>query len=298
MIEKLGQGPINTAASSLRSQFMSIFRERPSTAFSNDSNRYPREYVTTRGLLISKTHLNEKIPDLTKGHIFQFNPATVDDVKNTIYEVRGYTGLSYNDYVWSGGGERVVSFQLFLDNTPQSKQRHFRPEMYGSKRALEIENSYGGYGYDSSGRITDTASNSSTLGGDIKKTLNYSASEGPQSFTYTGDAFSTTRVDERGILPEVEKIQSFMYPALMKGEEVPRFSEGGVVSQVQFRPPSVVVLTIGPLYLEGVIKSAPVQYTLFDKDLTPIRGTISIEMGIFEYEDLSRPESLKWNAIR
>jgi len=56
----------------------------------------------------------------------------------------------------------------------------------------------------------------------------------------------------------------------------------------QFRPPAIAVLSLGPLYLEGVIKSAPVTYTLFDQDLTPIRATIDIVFSVYEFEELHK----------
>jgi hypothetical protein len=47
---------------------------------------------------------------------------------------------------------------------------------------------------------------------------------------------------------------------------------------------------MGPFYLEGIIKSAPVTYTLFDSDLTPLRGTVDIEFAVFEYENINKVE--------
>ena len=287
MIEALGQSPINSAATAGRNAFMSIFRNRVSTAFSEDPNRYPRPYTTTRGVIISKEFVEGvRTPDLRKGYQFQFNPQTITDVKNTLYETRQYAGLAYNDYIWGGGGERTISFQLFLDNTPQSKQRSFRPTTYGSKLSKEFKTE--GTGYNSN------KGTSSSLAKDInsiKRSLKESAfsSKGPSCFEYIdNDAFSTSRVDERGILNEVELIQSFLYPAPLTGETTPLFASGGIVSSNQFRPPTIAILSIGPLYLEGVVKSAPVTYTLFDQDLTPIRGTIDIEFAVFEFENIER----------
>lgn len=257
MIELLGTSPVNSALTAGRSEFMSIFRNKVSGAFDESSGRYPRPYSSTRGILINKAYVEGvQTPDYTKGYQFQFNPQTISDVKNTLYEARQYAGLPYNDYIWGGGGERIVSFQLFLDNTPQSKQRSFRPTSYGSTLAKEFK--------------TSGVSNPTKL-----------------EFEDNG-AYSLSRVDERGILPEVEKLQSFLYPAPLTGESTPLFAEGGVVSHNQFRPPAVAVLAIGPLYLEGVLKSAPVNYTLFDQDLTPIRGTVDVEFAVFEFTDVER----------
>lgn len=297
MIEVLGSSPISSVATAGRSEFMSIFRNKPSKAFGEDPNRYPRPYTSTRGILINKEFVDGvKTPDLKQGYQFQFNPQTITDVKNTLYEARQYAGLPYNDYIWGGGGERIISFQLFLDNTPQSKQRSFRPTAYGSKLAKEFKTEGTGYTYDeNTGKYT---LDRDYLGKGIVDELKSQAksikesvfpSKGPSSFEYIdNDAFSTSRVDERGILPEVELLQSFLYPAPLTGETTPLFAEGGVVSTNQFRPPAVAILAIGPLYLEGVLKSAPVTYTLFDQDLTPIRGTVDIEFAVFEFENIER----------
>lgn len=288
MIEVLGQSPISSVATAGRSEFMSILRNRTSRAFGEDPNRYPRPYTSTRGILISKEFVEGvKTPDFTKGYHFQFNPQTITDVKNTLYETRQYAGLSYNDYIWGGGGERIISFQLFMDNTPQSKQRSFRPNAYGSKLAKEFKTKGKGYAFDEKNEKY-------TLDDEIKSqsmSIKESAfpSKGPSSFEYiNNEAYSTSRVDERGILPEVELIQSFLYPAPLTGENTPLFFEGGVVSSNQFRPPSTAILAIGPLYLEGVVKSAPFTYSLFDQDLTPIRGTVDIEFAVFEFQNVER----------
>ena len=297
MIEVLGSSPINSVATAGRSEFMSIFRNKVSKAFGEDPNRYPRPYTSTRGVLINKEYVDGvKTPDLKQGYQFQFNPQTINDVKNTLYETRQYAGMPYNDYIWSGGGERIISFQLFLDNTPQSKQRSFRPTAYGSKLAKEFKTEGTGYTFDeNTGKYTldksyfgkGVVDELKSVGKSIKERV--VPSKGPSSFEYIdNDAFSTSRVDERGILPEVEKIRSFLYPAPLTGETTPLFAEGGVVSMNQFRPPATVILAVGPLYLEGVVKSAPVQYILFDQDLTPIRGTVDIEFAVFEFENIER----------
>ena len=295
MINVLGQAPISSVTTAGLSEFTSLLRPKTSRAFGEDPNQYPRPYTSTRGILINKEFVDGvQTPDLTLGYQFQFNPQTISDVKNTLYEARQYAGLPYNDYIWGGGGERIISFQLFLDNTPQSKQRAFRPTSYGSKLAKELKTEGEGYTYDeNAGRYT-LKKGRSILEDEVissAKSLKNSVvpSRGPNSFTYVdNDAYSASRVDERGILPEVELIQSFLYPAPLTGETTPLFAEGGIVSVNQFRPPATAILAIGPLYLEGVVKSAPVNYTLFDQDLTPIRGTIDIEFAVFEFEEVER----------
>lgn len=287
--------------------FISVIQPRVSQAYGEDPSRYPRAYTSTRGILIEKRYLDRTPLDLSRGHYFQFNPKTVSDVKSTLYEIRDYTGLSYNDYIWTGGGERIISFQLFLDNTPQSKYTAFRPESYGSHKANEIDGANKGFSYDNSGRITGADTGKQYFGkqlvdsavGTYKGVVEgfsqvFLPKRGPSQLQMTsGAAFSNSRVDERGILPEVEKIQSLLHPATLEGESTPLFAEGGIVSSMQFRPPPVVVLALGPLYLEGVVKSAPVNYTLFDTDLTPIRGTIDIDFAVFEFESITRQTDWK-----
>lgn len=294
-LELLGQSPINSAMTAGRSEFMSLFRNKVSNAFGEDPSRYPRAYTSVRGILINKELLQGQTPDLNNGYRFQFNPQTINDVKNTLYETRNYAGLPYTDYIWAGGGERIISFQLFLDNTPQSKVHSFRPEAYGSTRANEIKVEGTGFAYDENGQIRSASNQKQSVGQRLRTELRSivtTPSKGPDKFEYVGNAYSNSRVDERGILPEIEKLQSFLYPAPLTGETTPRFAEGGIVSSNQFRPPATVVLAIGPLYLEGVIKSAPVQYTLFDQDLTPIRGTVDIEFAVFEFTTVTKPDVL------
>lgn len=228
-----------------------------------------RSYSSTRGVLISDDELSKAKPDMKKAYYFQFNPSEIQDVKETIYEVRPYAGLSYNDFIWGGGGERNISFQLFLDNTPGSKTSFFRPKSYNSELANKPDTK------------SSVSIKSATLT-DIKLNI-------PPRFSYSGQAFSNTRVHKRGVLPEVELVQSFLYPAPMKEDnpQIPRFSEGGIVSFNQFRPPAIAVLSIGPIFLQGIVKSASVTYTLFDEDLTPIRATIDVEFSVFEYENLT-----------
>ena len=257
VLEALGQSPINSAITAGLSKFTSLLRNRVSNAFSDDPGRYPRGYVKTRGILIEKEKIAKQ--EFDKGYFFQFNPAEIQDVKNTLYEVRSYAGMAYNDYIWSNGGERIISFQLFLDNTPQSKTEQFRPQAINNTAVANTRQSAGSnYG-------------------------NY--------FQWINNgAYSNTRVSERGILPEVELIQSFLYPAPIGNENTPLFTEGGIVTSTQFRPPATLVFALGPFYLEGVLRSAPVTYQLFDSDLTPIRATISIEFAVFEFETVNKIE--------
>lgn len=300
----LGASPINSVAKAGLSEFLSILQPKPSKAFGNDPSRYYRPYVNTRGVLINKEFLKGETIDLTKGYQFQFNPATISDVKQTLYENRSYMGLHYQDYIWSGGGERTISFQLFLDDTPQSHTRSFRPSAIGGVEAATL-GTQNKYTYDENGRLTgngeknyfgkglvdELVSQGKTIASSVTSVV---PSNKPSRFEWTETgAYSHSRTRERGVLDDVELIQSFLYPAPLAGENTPRFSEGGIVSPNQFRPPATAVLSIGPLYLEGIIKSAPIDYQLFDVDLCPIRATIDIEFAVNEFEEITR--RIDWN---
>ena len=292
-----GTSVVNSVATAGLKEFLSVLRPKNSRAFGDDSSRYYRAYTNTRGILINKEFVTGKT-DLSKGYRFQFNPQTIDDIKQTIWEARNYTGLAYNDYIWSHGGERTISFQLFLDNTPGSKTPAFRPKNYGSQEA-RTPSTKNGYTFDSQGRLTGNG-NKHYMGqaavenawSDIKSAglgaaRVFAPGMGPSSIEWVGAAHSLRRVHERGILPEVELIQSFLYPAAINNETTPLFASGGIISENQFRPPVTAILCIGPIYLEGHVSAAPVHYTLFDDDLTPIRATIDIEFMVYEFEQLT-----------
>lgn len=294
MIGVLGQSPISSVTKAGMSEFTSLLRPKPSTAYGNDPSSSYRPYVSTRGVLINKDFLKGRVVDLSKGYQFQFNPATISDVKEAVYENRGYAGLPYLDYIWGGGGTRTISFQLFLDDTPQSHTISFRPSARGDKEAATIKPE-SNYTYDENGRL----SNIEGIGNgrfDLKrvateefKSAYAKPSPGPDKFKWVENgAYSHSRTKERGVLDDVELIQSFLYPAPLVGESTPKFAEGGMVTTSQFRPPATAVLCIGPLYLEGVVKSAPVEYTLFDSDLTPLRANINVEFAVFEFAEVIR----------
>lgn len=255
MIVDLLRYPVRVVSTALKAEFSSVFSQG-GKAFSGASRDVRSYRATTRGILIAKDALTEGAPDLSKGYTFQFNPNVLSDVKNTEYEVRSYPGLAYNDYIWSGGGERNISFKLFLDDTPQSHTKEFNPKI----PANEIVN-------------------------DARARSNRNA---PENFTFTDTAYSNSRIHERGVLPITELLQSYLYPAPLKGETTPKFSEGGVVNNWQFRPPQIVVFCFGPMYLEGVVRNASVEYSLFDQDLTPIRASVDVEISIMEFTNLER----------
>lgn len=297
MIEVLGSAPVSTIVSAGLNSFVSILRAKPSQAFG--SERLGRSYTRTRGIIINKAFLERGPIDVNRGYQFQFNPTTIEDVKSTMYETRNYAGLPYVDYIWSGGSGRIISFELFLDNTPASHTAAFRPTEYGSSLA-SVPTDEKGYSYDDDGRLLhnggkgyigkDAVDSVIAQARSIKNgALSIKPSKNPTGFNWTEQgAYSKTRIHKRGVLPDVELLQSFLYPAPLVGEDTPKFAEGGIVSRNQFRPPATAVLCIGPLYLEGVIRQLPVTYTLFDTDLTPIRATVNVEFSVYEFVDVTR----------
>lgn len=56
--------------------------------------------------------------------LFQFNPAPLRDSKSVSYADRGKTGFDADDPIWISGGPRSISFELFLDATEGSRQKH------------------------------------------------------------------------------------------------------------------------------------------------------------------------------
>lgn len=265
IVEALGSAPLSTAVSSGMNKFTSIFRNKPSTMYKGNDYNKPRSYVREAGLLIAMEYTDQKNPDFSKGYYFQFNPQTVTDTKSTIYETRSYAGTPYVDSIWGNGGERTVTFQLFLDDTPGSDISYLRGNPHIAENGA----------------------------------LAYTYTEG---LNVTGDLNNRTRVHERGILDAVELIQSFMYPAPLKGSDgkdlpTPRFASGGVVTMTQFRPPAKAIITIGALYYSGYVKAAPVTYELFDADLTPIRGTIDLEFVVDEFQSLEKIMNTKQRGV-
>lgn len=292
--DALGGSPLTTLSSTVRGEFFSLLRNKPSKGFGDDPNKFSRSYTNTRGILIPKSYLDTQPIDLSRGYHFQFNPTDISDTKQTMWEQRQYAGMSFVDYIWGGGGSRVVTFQLFLDNTPASKTAFFRPKSYGSEEAKTIKvTGTPAFTYREDGKIIGVENGegfgSATISAMRNIGKSFKPTKGPDKFDYDGSAYSITRVHERGILPEVELLQSFLYSAQKRdGSPPPKFAEGGMVDVMQFRPPNVVVFCYGAMYLEGVVTRADVRYELFDKDLVPLRGTVDIDFTVFEHTEVER----------
>ena len=243
-----------------------------------------------RGYLIRKRDTLNTV-NLEKGYVFQFNPQQLMDTKSSTWSTRNYPGLSYNDYVWAGGGERIVTFELMLDDTPGSHTTYFLPDTV----AATIKNTPVPAAVVEQKRNRDTLA---TAFGVPTIPTSKETAKVTQMVDFEWDmngAFSVTRVHERGVLDAVEYLQSFLYPEPLKDENTPRFAEGGIISLNQFRPPATAVFSFGPILLQGIIKSAPVTYQLFDRDLTPIRASVSVELGVLEFEDLTSSSTMTRN---
>ena len=293
MIEILGQSPINTAVKAGLDKFYSVFTRNATSAMGGHT---PRAYVSTRGLLIRREDIQKATANLARdGYYFQFNPDKVSDHKGTEWSTVPYPGLNYNDYAWGHGGERIITFQLFIDDTPGSHTTWFRPDAYGSvvaptpavEGASDPSSMPTQSGWDSfKTNAADTLAG--VIGGIADPTKGLGAYPKAPDWKWRGEGNpfpSRTRMSERGVMDVVDKITQFLYPAY-RGNDRPKFASGGIVEDSQFTPPPTAVLVLGPRYFEGIVKAAPVEYLLFDADLTPIRATINVEFAAYEFADV------------
>lgn len=274
---------INDAIGGLQRRFRSLFNTNTGSA----NGHYFFRTSKNRGYLIRKRDTLNTV-NLEKGYVFQFNPQQLMDTKSSTWSTRNYPGLSYNDYVWAGGGERIVTFELMLDDTPGSHTTYFLPDTV----AATIKNTPVPAAAAEQKRNRDMLA---TAFGVPTIPTSKETAKVTQMVDFEWDmngAFSVTRVHERGVLDAVEYLQSFLYPEPLKDENTPRFAEGGIISLNQFRPPATAVFSFGPILLQGIIKSAPVTYQLFDRDLTPIRASVSVELGVLEFEDLTSSSTM------
>lgn len=285
----IGSSPINSAITWAEKSFVSLFRMKASNAFSESKGTRP--YVNTRGYLISKKELfslDDGLALAQSGYMFQFNPQQFTDSKVSNFETRSYAGLPYVDYIWTGGGERQISFQLFIDDTPASHTRTFNADTY-SKLADEIK--------VQQEKTKEKFLSKKWFKGAAETALSsigISLTEEPKALEWKSyGAYSHTRIHERGTLDAVERVTQYLYPQAewkygRTKRPIPKFSTGGIVNVEQFRPPAVVVFSFGDnYYLEGIMRSANVTHTLFDADLTPIRSTIDVTLGIIDSEAIT-----------
>ncbi len=69
----------------------------------------PRDHRLLKGFLADIT----SVPPIIQ--VFKFNPGTITDSKITNWVGHNIPGLAYQRYHWTGGGPRVITFELFLD---------------------------------------------------------------------------------------------------------------------------------------------------------------------------------------
>jgi hypothetical protein len=107
------------------------------------------------------------------------------------------------------------------------------------------------------------------------------ASSVPMSYNLADVVGDLKTIYPRGIMPMVEKLTKFLYPA-QEDTSQPIYSSYGIIPTVRFEPPPLAILVFGDLYLEGIVADVGVSYTLFNKELQPIRGECQIKFKVLE----------------
>lgn len=87
-----------------------------------------RGYSDLRGLFVPKSSRAVTGQDFDRSRIFyfQFNPTEINVVKESLRVYRNYNGLNFGENIWVGGGEKQISFTLYLDATAGSQYKYFR----------------------------------------------------------------------------------------------------------------------------------------------------------------------------
>ncbi len=103
-----------------------------------------------------------------------------------------------------------------------------------------------------------------------------------QMFEGRGD-YGIENLNPRGVLPMVEKLTKFQYPVPEKGRAL--FLSGGLADVSAFKrfsSPPIAIFVFGSYYMEAVVPSVNVKYTLFNKDLVPVRAECDVTLKIIE----------------
>lgn len=114
--------------------FLALF-QFPNRGY-DDKSEYQKDrsyWEVTRGFLGLVDDVESGIFD--RVYQFQFNPATISTNKQTNYSNRPYPGLPYEELIWSGAGPREISFELFIDDTPQSRGFEAKSGLYYNNEA-------------------------------------------------------------------------------------------------------------------------------------------------------------------
>lgn len=104
-------------------------------------NSYPDESYASavRGLICEKGH--ETNPQRIL--IFQFNPETITDVKSNNFNVKPYSGFTFNDNIWASGGERIISFKLNFEATAAFNTPFYgKGSSYGNAQVDTLETAF------------------------------------------------------------------------------------------------------------------------------------------------------------
>lgn len=211
----------------------------------------------TRGMLIPYMGDGKSLP-LDRSVIFQFNPEEISYEKTLNLEHHERLGFPYTIPFWVSGGSRIISFQLFLDATPGSNYRLF-------KRAT-------------SSPITNNSVNS--------------------PYINFNDYYTSGLADgSEGLLPEIQKIENYMYPVDKKRQQLSSFSSRrqvhgttqsfnssnpDVITIEKFSNPPFVIFSYGNIYAVTLIVGYKRVDKLFNKDLNPVRSTIDLSLEVHE----------------
>lgn len=117
----------------------------PQNTFQSVSDENPgigeeRKYSSIRGMFVPKQLGSDDFDDKRK-LLFQFNPDEIRTEKDAAWNVRSNPGMDFNDYLWSNGGEKLLTFKLWFDATAGSHSSFFRrSELDDASLATQINN--------------------------------------------------------------------------------------------------------------------------------------------------------------
>lgn len=132
----------------------------------------------------------------------------------------------------------------------------------------------------------------------VEFTLQFDATEGSRQ-THLGKegGDTVTRADgfthdpTRGVLNQVEFLQALMRPKKVD-VNTPVFVRGNVQTSEQFQPPPEIIFVYGYFYFEGVIVRASPTYTLWSRELVPLRASMSVAIRVMEGQSIQINQDL------
>lgn len=251
---------------------MSDFKDNISATVTNIKDRYFRQAppdvdklnypdagprIATRGMLIPYMGEGKKIP-LDRSVVFQFNPEEIEYEKTNEFSHHERTGFSYTIPFWVSGGSKTISFKLFLDATPGSNYRIFKKPISSKYQTKSANGTH----------------------------INF------DDYILSGLAEGS-----EGLLPELEKIESFQYPVNKKNLDLVQFStrrqvngtnqsftpaNPDVLSLEQFSNPPFIIFSYGNVYAVTLIQNMRRKDMLFNSSLNPIRSEIDLVLEVHE----------------